>query len=324
MQHLTARPSDRLRLSATTGRRDLSMPPRPRLRVRWRWIRLLSSRYVAALFGVCVLLLSIFYIAKRDLGSLSDQVAQIFVVSTARAGFVVSNVLVIGYRNVPERVILGALAIRPGTPLASVDLSAARARVEALEWIRNAELRRRLAGQLQLRIYEREPVALWQRGSDFVLIDELGQTFLETSIGPFSHLPVLVGFGAPTAYPELRKLLMGRPDFQPFLVSASWVGERRWNLELGNGLTVYLPEQNVAEAWSLLVDEINTSDVLARDLIVIDLRQPGRIVVEVHPEAVWSGETLAKERELGVSPQRYSPPSDEYVPNGPNLEEHDA
>jgi len=87
---------------------------------------------------------------------------------------------------------------------------------------------------------------------------------------------------------------------------------------------VYLPEQNVAEAWGLLADEINTSDVLARDLIVIDLRQPGRIVVEVHPEAVWSGETLAKERELGVSPQRYSPPSDEYVPNGPNLEEHDA
>jgi len=294
------------------------------LRARWRWARLLSSRYVAALFGVSVLLLSVFYVEKRDLESLSDQAGKTFVLSTARAGFVVSNVLVTGYRNVPESAILGALAIRPGAPLASVDLSAARARVEALEWIRSAELRRRLPGQLQLRIYEREPVALWQRGSDFVLIDELGQTFLEASIGPFSHLPVLVGFGAPTAYPELRQLLMGRPDFEPFLVSASWVGGRRWNLELGNGLTVYLPEQNVAEAWGLLVDEINTSKVLARDLIVIDLRQPGRIVVDVHPEAVWSGETIAKERELGVSPRRYVPPPDEHVPNGSDLEEHDA
>ncbi len=324
MQHLTARPSDRLRLSARTGERDFSIPTRPRLGARWRWARLLSSRYVAALFGVSVLLLSVFYVEKRDLESLSDQAGKTFVLSTARAGFVVSNVLVTGYRNVPESAILGALAIRPGAPLASVDLSAARARVEALEWIRSAELRRRLPGQLQLRIYEREPVALWQRGSDFVLIDELGQTFLEASIGPFSHLPVLVGFGAPTAYPELRQLLMGRPDFEPFLVSASWVGGRRWNLELGNGLTVYLPEQNVAEAWGLLVDEINTSKVLARDLIVIDLRQPGRIVVDVHPEAVWSGETIAKERELGVSPRRYVPPPDEHVPNGSDLEEHDA
>ena len=133
MQHLTARPSERLRLSARTGVRDFSIPARPRLRARWQWVRLLSSRYVAALFGVCVLLLSIFYIEKSDLESLSDQAGKFFVLSTVRAGFVVSNVLVIGYRNVPERVILGALAIRPGTPLASVDLSAARARVEALE-----------------------------------------------------------------------------------------------------------------------------------------------------------------------------------------------
>ncbi len=324
MQHLTARPSDRLRRSARTGGRGFSIPSRPRFRARWRWVRLLSSRYVAALFGVCVLLLSIFYIEKSDLESLSDQAGKFFVLSTARAGFVVSNVLVIGHRNVPEHVIFGALAIRPGTPLASVDLSAARARVEALAWIRSAELRRRLPDQLQLRIYEREPVALWQRGSDFVLIDELGQTFLEASIGPFSHLPVLVGFGAPAAYSELRQLLMGRPDFEPFLVSASWVGGRRWNLELGNGLTVYLPEQNVAEAWGLLVDEINTSNVLARDLIVMDFRQPGRIVVGVHPEAVWSGETIAKDKGLGVSPHRYVPPPDEHAPNGPNLEEHDA
>ena len=80
----------------------------------------------------------------------------------------------------------------------------------------------------------------------------------------------------------------------------------------------------MAEAWGRLVDEINTSNVLSRDLIMIDLRQPGRIVAGVHPEAVWSGETIAKERELGISPRRYVPPSDEHAPNGPNLEEHDA
>ena len=74
------------------------------------------------------------------------------------------NILVVGNRNVAQQALLESLGISPGTPLLFVDLLAASARVEALDWVRAAELRRQLPDQLLLRVYERDPVALWQRG----------------------------------------------------------------------------------------------------------------------------------------------------------------
>jgi len=321
MQRLIARPSDRLRTSVSNARRDTSV----RQRRRWRWTQpLLVRRFMVILLGLSAMLLLTFYVEKKDLHDWLARVRQIVASATVRAGFAVNDILVVGHRNVTEHVLLEALNISPGTPLFFVDLFAARARVEALDWVRTAELRRRLPGQLQLRVYERDPVALWQRGSSFALVDDLGQPFLEAPIQLFHHLPVLVGSGAPKAYPQLSKLLASTTQLQIRLAAAIWVSERRWNLNLDNGLTVYLPETGVSEAWDLLVDQINTRDLFARDLVTIDLRQSGRLVIGVHPEAVWPDEIIANERALKLDSLPQKIPDGEDSPSKLAVGEHDA
>ena len=321
MQRLIARPSDRLRPSVSNARRDISVRPRP----RGRWTKpLFVRRIMVSLLALSAMLFLTFYIEKKDLDDSLAWVRQIVASATVRAGFGVNNILVVGHRNVAEDVLLQALNISPGTALFFVDLLAARARVEALDWVRMAELRRRLPGQLQLWVYEREPVALWQRGNSFALVDDLGQPFMEAPIHLFRHLPVLVGFGAPKAYRQLSTLLASTTQLHIRLVAAIWVGERRWNLKLNNGLTVYLPEADANEAWDLLVDQINTHDLFARDLVTIDLRQSGRLVMGVHPEAVWPDGIIVNERALKADPLPQKAPNGGHSPNNLAVGEHDA
>ena len=311
MQRLIARPSDRLQPSVTSTTRDLSARPKP----RWRWAkRFLYRRYVFILFFLGVVLISKPYVGAEHLQDVFDRIGQTVVFATVRVGFAVDNILVVGNRNVAQQALLESLGISPGTPLLFVDLLAASARVEALDWVRAAELRRQLPDQLLLRVYERDPVALWQRGTTFTLVDDQGYPFMETAIRLFDHLPVLVGSAAPQAYSRLSATLPSLTEFRTRLAAAIWVGERRWNLKFASGLTIYLPETNVEAAWRLFVSQVKASDLLSRDLVTVDLRQSGRFIVGVHPEAVWEREETVIDGELKrktvpqeVRPNRYSP-----------------
>ena len=284
MQRLIARPSDRLRPANKNAARDSLSRPRH----GWRWTKLLFyRRFVLMLFCVGAILISIPHFGSDNFQSTSDRIGQAIVSATARVGFVVDNIVVVGNRHVSEEALLQALSIKSGTPLLFADLLAASTRVEALDWVRAAELRRQLPDQLLLRVYERHPIALWQRAGTFTLVDDQGYPFSESPVRRFDHLPLLVGSAAPEAYSQLSSTLPSLGEFQERLAAAVWVGERRWNLKFAGGLTIYLPETNVEAAWHLFLGQIKTSDLLARDLVTVDLRQSGRLIIRIHPEATW-------------------------------------
>ena len=59
------------------------------------------------------------------------------------------------------------------------------------------------------------------------------------------------------------------------------VAGRRWDLHLDNGVTVKLPEKGVREALAQLVKLNSEKQLLARDVVVIDLRLPDRVTVRL-------------------------------------------
>jgi cell division protein FtsQ len=63
--------------------------------------------------------------------------------------------------------------------------------------------------------------------------------------------------------------------------AAVLVAERRWDLHLENGVTVKLPEKNVRQALATLVKLDAEQQLLARDVVVIDLRLPDRVTVRL-------------------------------------------
>jgi len=201
------------------------------------------------------------------------------IAATARLSFTVQEIMVVGRDQTSRKALLRALRLKRGSPILAFDLEAARGRLEDLPWVRSASVERILPDTIVLRVVERRALALWQRKGQFSLIDEQGTVIPEPRLARFSRLPVVVGKDASVHAADLLKTLKTQPQLMTRVKAAVWIGGRRWNVRLDNGIDVRLPEDNAAGAWARLAEYQRLHKVLARDVRVLDLRFPDRLIV---------------------------------------------
>ncbi|MEL0107139.1 MAG: cell division protein FtsQ/DivIB [Rhodospirillaceae bacterium] len=203
---------------------------------------------------------------------------------SGRLGFTVQDILVEGRRETKQTDLLKAIRLARGAPIFAFDLDAARERVEALPWVRHATIQRQLPDTIYLRITERRPLALWQHKRRFSLIDETGSVITRKNIARFSGLLVVVGKKAPKHASGIIRVLSTEPGLLKKVKAAVWVGDRRWNIRLTGGIDVRLPEDNPAGAWQRLAEYDHKHNVLSRNVTVLDLRQPDRLIVRTRAQ----------------------------------------
>lgn len=211
-----------------------------------------------------------------------NSVVAALVEASADLGLVVEDITVEGRKRQEAEPLLAALDIERGDPILPADLEAMRLRLEVLPWVREASIERRLPGRLHIRLVEREPMALWQRGGQFMLVDREGVGIGPDLKGEFQQLPVIVGPDAPQHAGALFAALAAEPELAGRVKAAVRVGGRRWNLRLddvASGIDVRLPEAQAAAAWTRLAKLEREHQLLERKLVMIDLRLPDRLVV---------------------------------------------
>lgn len=205
--------------------------------------------------------------------------------ATRGAGLAVHDVLVTGRNRTPQDAVLGALDVRYGTPILSVDLAAAKAKLEALPWIEKAAVERRLPNRLFIQIEERRPVARWRHQGRTYAVDRNGVAIHVRPDAGFDRLPLVTGAGAPDETARLLDLLAQNPKLAARVVEARRIGSRRWDLIFDNGVVVMLPTEDTAGAWKLFVALEAERNLLARGLVAVDLRLADRVVIRA-PERV--------------------------------------
>jgi cell division protein FtsQ len=195
------------------------------------------------------------------------------------AGMTVQDISVEGRRLVSKEAVMAALDVHRGDSLLKFDPRAARAKLESIEWVESAIVERRLPDAIYVKLKERAAVALWQRDNDFVLIDRQGRLVRTVDPNYYGYLPLIAGAGAPEQITALSLLLQEVPEIGRRVRAAVWVGQRRWNITLDNLVQVMLPEEDAAAALKTLAELDRKQQLLSRDLAVIDLRLPDRLVV---------------------------------------------
>ncbi|MBJ2153500.1 cell division protein FtsQ/DivIB [Paracoccus sp. IB05] len=158
-----------------------------------------------------------------------------------------------------------------------LDLEAARARVVELDAVKGVELRVRSGGVLSVLITERQPVLVWRQASGLSLVDETGHRVA----GLFERadrddLPLIAGEGADAAAPEALEILAAAGPIAPRIRGLVRMGERRWDIVLDRGQRILLPEDRPVRALERLLALDQAQDMLARDLVAVDLRLPNR------------------------------------------------
>lgn len=214
---------------------------------------------------------------------------------TARTGFAVQAIYLEGRSRTSKGEIDAALMIGKGSPILQLSLDDLRTRLEAIPSVKAAAVERALPGTLHVRIVEREPVALWQHQGKIALVDDKGVVMTGLDDAPYRHLPLIVGEGAPQHVVEILTVLASAPDLAKRFVAAVWVGDRRWNVRLDNGIEIKLPEQHPEAAWKQLADMHTQQQLLNRDVRAIDLRAPGKLFIKLSPEHTPAKTVGAKE-----------------------------
>lgn len=257
----------------------------PRRRVAPRWLKpALKVGAVALVLGGVGFGLG--WLWRAGLVQIAaETVSERTLAASVAIGLGVDDVLVVGRVETSRADVLAAIGAARDMPILAVDPAAAKARLEQLPWIKSASVERRLPGTVFVRLTEREPVALWQRDGRLQPIDRDGKVVATADVERFGHLLIVVGAGAPAHAPGLIAMLAAEPAIAARVSAAVRIGNRRWNLQLDNGMELRLPESDQARAWSWLANLEREHRVLARDVASIDLRLPDRLVVRPTVEA---------------------------------------
>jgi cell division protein FtsQ len=201
------------------------------------------------------------------------------------AGFGIEAVKLSGQREINEFQILEALEIHEGTSLALFDAAGARERLSRMAWVKNASVMKLYPSTLQISIEERVPYALWQRGDMVSIVNEQGDVITDEVDGRYANLLLVVNHGAQRRAVEINKALESVPELRPRVRAAFLISDRRWDLQLENGISIRLPEDNVEAALADLVSMDEESGLLSRDIVAIDMRLADRVTVRLSDEA---------------------------------------
>lgn len=213
-------------------------------------------------------------------------------VEFSEAGLVLEEIRIKGQKETALVNIREALGVSHGISLMALDLPSMKENVEKLVWVKEATLMRVMPSALEVTITEYRPAALWQEQERLWIITRSGAKITDQRLAHFSGLPMVVGQGADQAIGGLIALLDVTPDFFNRIKSATWVGQRRWDLLLKEGVNVRLPERNMKEAWVRLEEMIRAETLLEKDIVAVDLRVAGKTILRLSHQAAKDRRTV--------------------------------
>ena len=168
-----------------------------------------------------------------------------------------------------------------------LDLDELRESVETIDAVAAASVRIRQGGVLEIDVEERRPVVVWRSPEALELLDATGHR-----VAPLAarterpDLPLIAGESADAHVGEALRLMTALAPIGGRLRGLLRVGERRWDVVLDRNLRIQLPEADALTALQKVMALDAAQDLLARDIAVVDFRNPNRPVIRLTPSAI--------------------------------------
>jgi cell division protein FtsQ len=211
-------------------------------------------------------------------------------------GFRITTVAINGRKQLTQDEVLASGGVNGRSSLLFLEAAVVRDKLKDNPWIADATVLKLYPGRLQIDIVERSPFALWQQDGRLSVIADDGAVLEPYLSRRFISLPLVVGKGAATHARDFLTLLGKYPQVRATTKAAVFVGERRWNLRLKDGLDIRLPENDVADALAALSKLDKEERLFSRDIVAIDMRLPDRLTVQLSEDAAKARDELLKKQ----------------------------
>jgi cell division protein FtsQ len=212
------------------------------------------------------------------------------------AGFRITTVAINGRKQLSQDEVLAVGGVNGRSSLLFLDAATVRDKLKTNPWIADATILKLYPGRLQIDIVERTAFALWQQDGRLSVIADDGAVLEPYMSRRFISLPLVVGKGAADKARDFLALLDRYPQVRSATKAVIFVGERRWNLRLKDGLDIRLPENDVGNALALLTRLDKDDRLFSRDIVAVDMRLPDRLTVQLSEDAAKAREELFKDK----------------------------
>ncbi|HEX3861064.1 MAG TPA: cell division protein FtsQ/DivIB [Stellaceae bacterium] len=212
------------------------------------------------------------------------------------AGFRITTVAINGRKQLTQDEVLAIGGVNGRSSLLFLDAETVRDKLKANPWIGDATVLKLYPGRLQIDIVERSAFAVWQLDGRLAVIADDGAVLEPYVTRRFATLPLVVGKGAETRARDFLALLDRYPQVRAVTKAAIFVGQRRWNLRLKDGLDIRLPENDVGNALAELSKLDQEDKLFSRDIVAVDMRLSDRLVVQLSDDAAKAREDLLKDK----------------------------
>ena len=173
--------------------------------------------------------------------------------------------------------IARSITIPSGTTVSTVNLNDINEQILAIPGVRKSATRRMPNGNLSIQVSMYQAVALWTNGEYYYPLSADGTIVNQPTDTRNIGNVVFRGQSLPddlTAITKSAHKLIGYLDY------LEWIEDRRWNIHTLAGITIMLPEDTPSDAIKTL-SALNTNyKILDKDLRLIDMRDPSRILIK--------------------------------------------
>ncbi len=174
-------------------------------------------------------------------------------------------------------------------PVSSFDLQLEdiRQTIVGLDPVKEARVRIRPGGILQIDVVERVPALVWRTHEGVELLDETGaHVAFITSRAERPDLPLVAGDGADAHVDEALALYAAAAPLGDRMRGLVRVGMRRWDVVLDRDQRIMLPVDDPVQALERVIALSEADDMLERDVVVIDMRLSARPTLRMAESAI--------------------------------------
>jgi len=264
-------------------------PSRTRYRFERIWLKPWVRRMVLVWFPAVILSATIWVVsgdpALRE--NLQNSWVEFRTDVAARPELQVTDVAFPSATDSLQQQILTVTGLTLPISVLDLDVGKVKAAIESLDAVKSVEVQVVGDGILEIRTVERAPELVWRDGDVLRLIDAEGRKVaIVARRSARGDLPLIAGESAVLAIEEAILILEAAEPISDRLRGLVRVGERRWDVVLDRGQTIMLPEFAPVTALQQVLKLHQTSDLLNRDVALIDMRDPSRPVLRLTDTAI--------------------------------------
>lgn len=179
-------------------------------------------------------------------------------------------------KNKDLTALASAIGVSAGTHTYSIDLDVVNARIGQTPGVKESAVRRMPNGNLLVRVKLYRAVASWTDGQYYYPLSADGTIVNQPSEERNAGAVVFRG-NVPNDISGITKSaigLLGELDYM------EWIDGHRWNIQTRDGITIMLPEDDPNAAIASIMTLNKKHRILSKDINVIDMRDPARILVK--------------------------------------------